>query len=107
MTLQPSERIKSEAFKLKLEKEATNSSLCLLLEEEKTISQIDLTLKFKSDPDFEARETELQNKLGKHQAYIKERKHNLLVRDSLDFKEGRAYAVSSRSSRKGVRISDF
>lgn len=51
----------------------------LLLEQEKTIledltkklrDQIDLAIKCKNDSDFETREVELQNKLGKHQAYI-------------------------------------
>lgn len=82
----------------------------LLLEEEKVIledltkklrEQADLTLKFKNYPGFDVKEQELQTKLGKHQAYIKDRKHNLFLRDSQDFKEGRVYSTFVISFRRG------
>lgn len=54
--------------------------------------QIDVTLKFRSDPEFESKEVELQTKLLKHQNFIKDRKHNLLLHDLTDFKEGKVYS---------------
>lgn len=118
VSLQPSERVKSETLKVKWEKEATSSSLRfmrLLLEEEKITlqnltkkleDQIDTTLKFRSDPDFEAKEVDLQSKLIKHQAYIKQRKHSLFLRDSVDFKEGRAYVFPSRGNNNKFKGGD-
>lgn len=112
ISLQPSERVRTESLKVKWEKEATGASLRfmrLLLEEEKTTldnltkklrDQIDIALKFRADPEFEAKEREIQTKLLKHQTYIKERKHTLFLRDFQDFKEGKVYNNFPRVNRR-------
>lgn len=103
ITLQPSERARSETLLTQWEKEATESSLrfmkILFIEEQNILEKltqklkdhIDITLKFKTDPEFDSKEVELQTKLLKHQNFIKDRKHNLFLRDLSDFKDGKAY----------------
>lgn len=103
LRLIPAARSRSATLLLQWEKELTNSSLrlmnILLTEEKNTLEHtsiklkelIELALKFKGDPEFVRRELILQNNIEKYQGSLKDRKHKQYIRDSIEFKEKRAY----------------
>ncbi|CAJ0915644.1 unnamed protein product [Ranitomeya imitator] len=75
----------------------------LLLEEEKKIlgttskqlnELIEKTLQFKSDPDFNKKESTLQISVERYQNQLKNRKHTQFMRDSEEFKTDKAYNFS-------------
>lgn len=114
ITLAPANRCRNPTFMANWEREATCSSIKfmhLLLEEEKTRltsldtqlqEQIEITKKFENESEYVAKEKLLEGTLERFQFHLKDRKHKQFIRDSLDFKENRAYSFAPRVPHKEV-----